>query len=221
MAISEATLRFLTENMLQDSRTWFAEHKERYKALVEEPLLALSARIGPAMLEIDPLITVDPKRTLSRIWRDTRFTKDKTVYREVMWLIFRRGKGMEYPSFFFEFSPAAFRYGIGYYHTPPGVMDVLRKRVLSEDKRYLAAQKAVDDLPGFHVDGDRYKRSRYPDASPTQREWLERKGIAVLHNGSDPALLFSGTLHETLCEAFRGLAPVYRFLLDAHIQCTQ
>lgn len=217
MPISQQTLAFLGENRLRDSREWFAENRQQYKTLVEEPLLALSAQVGPTAAQIDPLITTEPRRTLSRIWRDQRFSKDHAVFREVMWLVFRRGKGMEYPAFFFEFSPTAYRYGVGYYAAPPAVMETIRRWVLGGDKRFLRAQKAIESLPGFVLEGDAYKRPRYPDAPPDLQPWLNRKGIVVLHNGTKAETLFSDTLGDTLCDAFLKLAPVYQLFLEAHL----
>lgn len=217
MPITPETLTFLGENCLHNSRDWFAENKPRYKTLVEEPLLALSRQIAPIALEIDPLITSEPKRTLSRVWRDQRFTKDHSLFREEMWLAFRRGKGMEYPSFFFEVSPTAYRYGVGYYAAPPAVMDTVRKWVLSGDQRFLRAQRAFEGLQGFVMEGDEYKRPRYPDAPPALQNWLNRKNIVVLHNGTDAATLFSDTLGDVVCDAFVKLAPVYQLLLEAHL----
>lgn len=220
MPITPETLHFLGENRLHDSRDWFQAHKAEYKALVEEPMLELARQIGPAAARIDPAITTEPRRTLSRIWRDVRFSKDKTTFREVMWLVFRREKGMVYPAFFIEFSPVSFRYGCGYYSAPPAVMDRLRGQVLADDKRYLAAQKALDALPGFEVAGETYARPRYADQPQAKRAWLERRGISVLKNETDRELLFSPALGDEMGRVFERLAPVYRFFLDAHLDWT-
>ena len=218
MAITQQTLAFLGENRLRDSRDWFVENRHSYKALVEEPLLKLAEEIGPAIRQIDPLMTTEPRRTLSRIRRDTRFSKDKTTYREAMWLVFRRGKGMEYPAYFFEFSPVSFRYGCGYYAAPPKVMETLRQWVLNGDVRYKRAQKAVDTLPQFCIEGETYKRPRHPNAPPKQREWLERRGISLLCNCKDEELLFSDSLGAALADAYLKMAPVYQLFLEAHLQ---
>lgn len=209
MPITPETLAFLGENRLRNNRDWFHENKPLYRTLVQEPLLELSAQIGPIVHKIDPLITTEPKRTLSRLWRDVRFSKDPSLFREEVWLVFRRGKGMEYPSFFFEFSPLICRYGVGYYSAPTPVMQTVRRWVLEKDKRFLAAQKAYKSLPGFVIEGDEYKRNKYPDAPPEEQPWLNRKNIVVLRNESDAQILFS--------TAFQKLAPIYQMLLEAHL----
>lgn len=218
MPIQKETLAFLRENRLRDSRDWFRQNKEAYKALVEAPLLALSSDLGDTLRKIDPSITTEPRRTLSRIWRDTRFSKDKTTFREVMWLVFRRGKGMEYPAFYFEFSPEGYRYGCGYYAVPPRVMEKLRALVLADDARYLAAQRALEALEGFAIGGERFKRPRYPEEPPYKQEWLERKNLYITRNSDDMALLFSDSLAGVLSNAFLTLKPAYRFFLELHLE---
>lgn len=75
---SQKTLEFLFENRLHDSRSWFAEHKRDYQTLVLEPLRQLVQELSPTMLELDPQFQTEPKvdKTICRIWRDTRYTKD-------------------------------------------------------------------------------------------------------------------------------------------------
>ena len=51
---SQKTLDFLFENKMQDSRSWFWEHKKEYQTLVIEPLRQLVMDLSPAMLELDP-----------------------------------------------------------------------------------------------------------------------------------------------------------------------
>ena len=216
MLISEKTLMFLGENRLRDSRDWFDAHKSDYKELVEAPLLALSQEVGEKIAHIDPAMSLTPRKTLSRIWRDVRFSRDKTTFREEVWLVFRRGKGMEYPALFFEFSPVQWRYGVGYYSAPTKVMARIRELVLADDRRYIAAQKALDKLEGFGIEGELYKRPRHQDQPAHKREWLERKGFAVIHNENEAGVLFTEKLADTLVKAFEDLAPIYNFLVEIH-----
>ena len=106
MPFSQKSLDFLFENRLHDSKEWFLEHKNEYETLVKAPLVELSAALGPVMLELDPQLTTDPAvgKTISRIRRDTRFTHDKSLYRDNMWIVYKRGKmyGREVPGLYFE-----------------------------------------------------------------------------------------------------------------------
>lgn len=217
MPISQLSIDFLFNNFLQNSREWFKENRDTYKALVEKPMLDLAEEILPTILKIDPLITSEPKRCLSRIWLDMRINRSGMYFRDHMWLVFRRGKGMQHPSYYFEFSPQGYRYGVGYYSTPSTVMETLRQWVLNGDKRYIAAQESLDSLPSFHLQGDEYKRKKYPDAPPKKQEWLNRKALYISRDETDPKLLFSDQLGTVLIHDFLALAPVYQLFLEAHM----
>lgn len=216
MPITPKTLDFLIENRLRDNREWFQEHKKEYKELVLAPMMELVQKMGPAMLEIDSQMVVDPKvdRTISRVYRDTRFSKDKSLYREVMWVVFGKDR-KEYPlspGFVLEFSPDGFRYGCGWYQTAPKLMQALREMILAGDRSFVAAKKAFDSQKVFEIIGDSYKRSRHPDQPEELRSWLDRKSICLMHNSKDFDLLFSDRLGETVMEAFKTIQPVYEFL---------
>lgn len=216
MPISEKSLRFLDENHRRNSREWFSEHKAEYDEYVRAPMLELAEALIPTLLKIDPLLVLEPKRALCRIYRDTRFSRDKTMFKRASWFVFQRSKGMEHPVWFFEFTPDFYRYGCGYYSTPPKIIEYLRGFILADDKRYRDAQKALDALPAFSLEGEQYKRPHFPDASDKQRNWLERKSTTAMHTSQDTRRLFSKNLTKTLIESFTKLAPVYSFLIHAH-----
>ena len=90
MAFTKQAVEFLMENKFHDSKDWFRQHREQYDRLVLDPMRALVAEIAPAMLDIDGRLIAEPKvgRSISRIYRDTRFSKDKSTFRDVVWCVF-------------------------------------------------------------------------------------------------------------------------------------
>lgn len=222
--LSPKTLDFLFENRLHDSKAWFEEHREDYRRLVAEPLTELTEALAPCLLAINPNLITDPRRVISRIRRDTRFTKDKSLYRDNMWLSFKHhgAEGLEAPEIYFAFSGDGFEYGCGCYSASPAAMETLRQLVLSGHPDFKAAQKALDSQDVFHLCGDFYKRPRCPGKPEALRGWLERKNLYVGAESKDFALLFSEKLAEKLCEDFKLLAPAYRFLMTvAEVQFKQ
>lgn len=217
MPFSVKTLDFLVQNKMCDSRAWFNEHRAEYIQYVREPLLELAERLAPVALDIDPQLMAEPRRCISRINRDTRYTKDKSLYREVMWCAFSRDKEAFHcpPALVFEFSPNGFRYGCGYWQATPRTMQAIRELILEKDKTFQKARRALEGQSEFAIEGDFYKRSKYPDAPEALRTWLERKNISFLHNSKDFGTLYSDTLHERIAAGFRALAPVYQFLCAA------
>ncbi|WP_066686331.1 DUF2461 domain-containing protein [Christensenella intestinihominis] len=216
MPISKQTLDFLAQNKFNNSREWFHAHKPEYQEYVLAPMAELVELLAPAMLKIDPRLITEPKvgKAISRIYRDTRFSHDKSLYREVMWIVFSRGK-KEFgcpPGFVLEFSPQGFRYGCGYYGAPPRTMEMIRKMALQGDKSFKKAFQVMKKQDVFVLEGDFYKRSKCPDAPEDLRNWLDRKNLDWMRNSTDAGLLFSPDLFKTLAEGFTLLAPFYAFL---------
>jgi uncharacterized protein (TIGR02453 family) len=218
MAISEKSLLFLDENQRKNDREWFNRNKKQYKELVEAPMLAVSEALGPTVSGIDPSLATEPRRTLSRIWRDTRFSKDKTRFKRSTWITFQREKGLSHPVYFFEFSPEFHRYGCGYYATPAVCMAYIRERILENDPLFREARKALEALPHFSIEGETYKRPRYAGQPEDLRAWLERKSVTAVHTSGDRAALFSADLADVMADAFIKLEPVYAFLTHCHVE---
>ena len=219
MLLSVESMDFLMENRLQNSREWFLAHKAQYQQFVLTPLIQLVEQLYPSLYSIDPKLIIEPKvnRSISRIYRDTRYTRDKSLYREHMWLAFSRDRKEPNcpPAFVFEFWPDGWRFGCGYYYMPPALMQQVRDMALANDKRFLAAQAVLKQHPEYVLEGDTYKRQHYPDYPPDLQLWLNRKDCCLVCNSRDFDLLFSPLLSQTLAKGFAQMQPVYEFLLAA------
>ncbi len=219
MPFSEESLKFLFENRVVDSKAWFLEHRDEYERLVLEPMRELVKALEPAILSIDPLLICEPKvgRSISRIYRDTRFSHDKSIFRDVMWCVFIRDKKLYngLPGFWFEFSPRIIRYGCGYYQASPESMEAMRELIIADDKTFKAAQKALKNQSVFRLDGEKYKRSRHPEQPEEKREWLDRRDIGFITESEDFDLLFSDALADKLAADFKLLVPMYEFMMAA------
>lgn len=219
MAFCERTLDFLFENRVMDSKAWFEERRGEYEEIVLNPLRELVRELTPYMLEIDPLLNCEPKvgKCISRIFRDTRYTHDKHIFRDVMWVSFFRRRKLFHgtPGFFFELSPRGLCWGCGYYQAAPETLEVIRSMMLSGDKSFKAALRMLKKHPEFQVEGDRYKRSRYPDAPEELQSWLNMKNYCLLVYSDEMDLLWSEELPAKLGESFKAMKPFYDFLMTA------
>lgn len=219
MPFSEETLKFLFENRVVDSKAWFLEHRADYERFVLEPMRELVTALTPAIMSIDPLLICEPKvgRSISRIYRDTRFSHDKSTFRDIMWCVFIRDKKLYngLPGFWFEFSPRIFRYGCGYYQASAEAMEAMRDMVIAEEKTYKAAKKAFDKQSVFHLGDSKYKRSRHPEQPEEKREWLDQRSLDFITESEDFELLFSNALADKLAADFKLLVPMYDFMMAA------
>ena len=216
---TQQTLDFMFENRINNSKIWFEEHRGDYEKHLLHPFQALVENIAPYMLDIDPEMVTEPKvtRTISRIHRDTRFSKDKSKYRDSMWLFFRRDKKLypNYPSFFFELRPAYAWWGCGMYMADSSYLESYRSLILNGNKSFKEAQRALKKQDRFTFDTDgAYKRSKYPDMSAELRIWLDRKSVYMMHTEEDPSTCFGDGLPDRLIADFQLLAPLYQFLIS-------
>ncbi len=219
MGFTRQTLEFLSENRRQNHKMWFEAHKADYQTEVVAPLAALTRELAPELHAIDNELICIPAvgKSISRIYRDTRFSKDKSLYRDVMWCVFMRDKKLYHglPGYFFELSPRGFRYGCGYYQADTDSMEAIRRLILNRDQSFAAALKSYEKQDIFAIEGDLYKKSRYPEEDERLRNWLDRKNICLIHNSRDFNLLFSETLAQTVAAHYRMIAPIYDFLIKA------
>lgn len=219
MPFSQKTLDFLTENRFRDDKAWFEEHRKDYNDLVLMPMKELVIALAPTLYEIDDALICEPKMngSISRIYRDTRFSLDKSLFRDVQWCSFQRHKGLYHgwPAFFFELSPYGLRYGCGFYEASPKTMERARELILDGDKSFKKALRTYKGQKLFALDGAKYKRSRHPDKSEELKDWLDRKSLCMIHSSDDFELLFSEGLAAAVSEAFLSLKPFYDFLIKA------
>ena len=126
-------------NRLQNSKEFYDAHKDEIKRLSIRPFHELIAEMTPEMVKIDPQFVTVPSRMVSRVRRDTRYTKDKTLYRANMWLFFRRARREResVPAYYFELHPEYWAFGC-WGAWGRGEMEALREMILAEDRLFLS-----------------------------------------------------------------------------------
>lgn len=211
---SSEALKFLLENRLNNSKDWFDSHKALYKQYVYNPFAQLVEELAPTMLEIDSQIMTVPSKLISRVRRDTRFTKDKTLYRDNAWLVFLRDKSQmsTSPCFWFEIDQNGSSYGLGYYCAKTASMANMRKMILDNNPKFLKALECFESQNTFSIGGEMYKRSKYPEQPENLRSWLDRKNIYFICAQKGYGLAFSKELPDILKKDFLMLKPIYEFL---------
>lgn len=211
--ISAESLYLLAENRFQDSKAFYEEHKPTINQTVVHPLRQLVADMTPAMLAVDPLLG----GSVSRVRRDNRFTHDKSMYRENMWIVFMRDKrawNWCVPAFYLDFSLARAEWGLGFYSATPAIMRALRRRVEADipraEKAVRAARKA-----GFELGGRPYAKPRStPETPELLRPFYDCKSVD-LSRCESPDLVADSDLPERLLAGFKALTPMYQLLMEA------
>ena len=138
------TLRFLKSLEKNNNKQWFEKHKKDYENFVLEPTRSLVNELGDFMLEIDPRFEITPSinKTISRMYRDTRFSKDKSQYRSNFWIVFKRQKkewSTQGCAYFFEVYKDWYHFGMGFYDAAPAIMSKFREQIDENPEEFMKA----------------------------------------------------------------------------------
>lgn len=210
---TQAGLNFLQDAWINNSKTWFDEHRAIYDNDLVKPFRLLVEQLTPAMLKIDEWFETRPAigKTISRIHRDTRFSKNKSLYRSRLWLTFKRPNRdwKEAPAYFFEISPDCYRYGLGYYCASKQTMDIFREEILNDTEKFLKVIRCVKKP--FELVGESYKRPLIKDEKIST--WYNRKNLAVMVTNNHIEDVLDGNLADKLAKGFKQLLPLYDYLM--------
>ncbi len=212
------TFIFLRALASNNNKEWFEQHKTDYQEFVLSPLKSLVSDLGEYMFIIDPYFEVTPaiNKTISRIYRDTRFTKDKSPYKTTAWITFKRPKKdwKDAPAYFFELSPDSYRFGMGLYGASPNTMSLFREAIDEKTDEFETAISFYKKQDIFHIEGDKYVRIIDRSKSDEMLDWYQRKNLYLVCNKSIDDILFGKGLVEYLSSSFSLLEPLYQFLLE-------
>lgn len=214
---SPKTLKFLRGLKANNNKAWFEAHRADYEEYVLEPLRNLVIDLGEFMLEIDPFFEIAPvvNKTISRIYRDTRFSKDKSPFRSTVWITFKnrsRDWTTLVSGYFFELSPSSYRYGMGFYNAAPAIMSKFREMIDKNPREFLQAISFFSKQKTFVIEGDKYKRIIDKSKPKEIQDWYQRKNLYLVCNRKIDDILFSGKLVDDLASGFNLVAPFYHYL---------
>ncbi len=207
------SLFLLAENRFNDSKAFYEDHKPAIKREVIEPLKHLVADMTPAMLAIDPLMG----GSVSRVRRDNRYTKDKSMYRENMWIVFLRDKRAWdwcVPAFYMDFSLNGAEWGMGFYSVTPAIMKILRRRAEADPERVIKAIRKAQRA-GFVLEGEPYARPRSTADTPKELRPLYDCRSIGLGRTEAPDFVADTALPDKLLKGFVACAPLYQILVEA------
>ena len=215
---SKDSIAFLKELKKNNNKQWFESHKSNYEALLLTPLKYLVSDLGDFMLLIDNLFEVAPSvnKTISRIYRDTRFSHDKSPYKTSFWITFKRPQKdwKDAPAYFFEISPESYRFGMGFYDAMPKTMEKFREFIDNNQKEFQKAILFYSKQKMFVLEGDKYKKIIDPKKPNDIQDWYQRKNFYLVCNRKIDNALFSKQLTEDLILGFDSLSKFYQYLLQ-------
>ena len=167
-----ALFEFLAELAANNNREWFRANKSRYDADVKEPALGFISDFGPHLARISPRFRADPRAhggSLFRIYRDTRFSKDKRPYKTHTGIHFRHeaAKDAHAPGFYLHLQPGHVFAGAGIWRPGGPTLRAIREAIDEDPDSWLRASRDDRFRASFELSGDSLIRAP--------------KGFAVTH----------------------------------------
>lgn len=221
----EETIQFFLGLRFNNQLSYFNEHRDDYLRQVQAPFYAFIQAMAPYMQKIDPNMEIRPAKCLSRIRRDTRFTKDKSPYRDHLWLLFKRAAEPKDQSvmYWFELGPDSLDWGLGFWGENRPAMDALKRQMVAKPKQFLTMIKKCNlEAHNLALDGDDFKRIQVPESLPEAlAPWYRKKQLYVRRQGATLPMAYSADIVETVAADFAALSPLYEVMRGAVVEYTQ
>lgn len=212
---SAAFFQFLRELKTHNNRDWFEKNRDRYEARVKDPMLRFIAGFGTPLRRISPYFEADARPTggsMFRIYRDIRFSKDKSPYKTHAGAHFphrHTGRDAHAPGFYLHLEPGRSIGGGGLWHPDAAALKKVRDRIIARPKEWAAVRRRVD------VEGETLKRvpAGYDPAHPFAED-LKLKDYYAMEGFSDRHVL-AGDFMNRYVNVCRRTAPLMEFLTAA------
>lgn len=215
--------KFFRDIAKNNTRDWFEANKERYRETVVAPLSDFIAALAPKLAKISPHFRADPRPnggSMFRIYRDVRFSKDKSPYKTHASAQFRHvgGANAHAPGFYLHLAPKEVLFGGGIWMPDPPTLAKVRAAIADDPKAWghaKGAKPVVAMFGGLRDHGDGLSRPpRGFDPAHPMIEDLKRKSFFLMRDSSE-ADAGAPAFVSDVAKTFATAAPFMRFLCDA------
>lgn len=217
---SSETFAFLRELAANNDREWFQANKPRYEAHVKDPAIRFIKEFGEHLKGISWHFVADPRPvggSLFRIYRDTRFSRDKSPYKTHTGIQFRhvRGKDVHAPGFYLHLEPRNVFAGIGMWHPDAAALARIRDAICDAPPSWKRVVKARLFRSVYKMDGESLIRApKGYDPDHPLIEDLKRKDFVAVTNLTQKSVT-SPDFPKELARIFKAGGPFVKFLCEA------
>jgi len=213
---SPGLFKFLTELKRNNNREWFARNKARYEKFYVDASVRFIKDVGAQLKTISPYLAGDPRPfggSLFRIYRDTRFSKDKSPYKPWLALDFwhkRSRQKTHSVGLYLHIGPGEIFAGGGLWHPEPPLLSKIRKRIVANPTEW---KKVIDSVP--KLEGEKLKRPPAGfDRDHPFIEDLKRKDFIAVKEFTRSQVVSQGFVDDFV-RVGKELDPLNRFIAEA------
>lgn len=206
------TIDFLWNIRFNNNKSWFEAHKEEYNTVLKKPMQELAEETYNLFIANHNDLNV--RLHISRIYRDARRPNLHGPYKDCLWFTIRQhaDEWTDKPAFWFELTPEAWSYGMGYYSARPQTMENLRAHIDNNPKPLLLLDKEMKQQSEFVIEGCDYARPKCDPENPLAT-WYNKKSFSLIHEEKINEVLFSPNLVNRLTQGFSFLVPFYKYFV--------
>lgn len=216
--------QFFKDIAANNNREWFQAHKQDYIEYLQHPALAFIVEFGERLRKLVPGINFDTRTngagSLMRIYRDIRFSKDKSPYKDHLGMNFWDGTTKkETPGVHFWMDRQGGLVYSGFHAFPKPYLAAYRQAVADDQHggRLEQAVAGLSDQPGFEIGGEQLKRvpPGYDREHP-RGDLLRYKGLYARGPRIDPADLRTPQLIDACLQQVETMLPLHKWLSQVH-----
>jgi uncharacterized protein (TIGR02453 family) len=226
---SREAIQFLADLAAHNERAWFQPRKADYERLLKQPMEALCSALGERLEARGIPLLADPKRSPFRIYRDTRFSRDKSPYKTHLAANFpwievdpatgvRVDEGAHGNGGYFNFEPGEMYVGGGMWMPERSRLEAFRTVARDDPERVRAALEEPAFVAWFGGVRTHEQLKRIPPGYPLDHplaDMFRWKDVIFGRRLSDREVL-SARLPDTLADGFAAALPVFRLLATLH-----
>lgn len=207
---------FLKKLKNNNNRTWFHNHKTEYEESVKFPMQCLIASLAQALIDDIPEIEFNPKKSIFRIHRDVRFSKNKAPYKTNIAASFelRGGKSpTETPGLYLGIEPGQIFIGGGLYMPDGDQLKSIRRAIVTHPDEFLAVVENKRFKKEFgEIEGEKLQKA--PLGFPKDHPMIEHLRHKQFFVGKtlDESAGYQKKFVATIAGIFRDTMPLVRWL---------
>lgn len=217
---SKATLNFLDELAANNNKAWFEANKARYEELVREPALDFIEAMDSTLKTFAPNFVAEPRKmggSLMRVYRDTRFSRNKTPYKTNIGIQFRHalGKDIHAPGFYVHIATDECFFAAGCWHPEPEALTKIRDFIARHPEKWFAARDEKKFSAQWDLWSDNLTRPPrgYPADHPAIED-IKRKDFLAIADLPFSEVVGNG-LVKLAGKRFAETTPFMKFLCEA------
>ncbi len=211
--IKSDILFLAAQNRFENSRIFYEAHKQELKEGFTVPMRQIAAEISAELYKVDDKVMTDPVKMVSRFFRDTRYSKDKHLYRDNLWAMFMRNKHEweNYPCMWFEVTQNFWSCGVGMFWVDATYLELYRKALIERPQEFLKAIKAVEKT-GAMFSPEFYKKPKPGNPIPAIEPYYNVKYLSYMIQRTDFAALENEEFIDELKKIYKSFEGLYSFL---------